>query len=233
MVNWFLVTLVFVGGAITLNRFFWLVIGLETLLAFAVYRSRLMPQWSMPARIVFFTTLVAVVAALSFAAAVKRFGLDPARVEEATATLTNNIRVPIRRFAVARIIDKPFTGGGFGRAALRNEVRSKFGNPRVWHAHNIVLNYGLSMRIWGVAMAFALFGLVYRRLYRVARSSFCELKPYALTATVLVIGLFTKLMLDDFFYRQTTLFHWAVTGMVLGAYGRARRVQASGTPQRA
>jgi O-antigen ligase len=123
---------------------------------------------------------------------------------------------------VDRIAERPLTGAGFGRGAMRDSFRVEFGDPTFWHAHNTVLNYGLALGVGGVILILAIFASVLGALIQTLRERDPEISLYALAAVAMLIGMFAKNLTDDLFIRQSALLYWAIAGMVLGASARRR-----------
>ena len=203
------------GGAITHNRMLWIVLAIQTLLLVAIWQG----AGSRRRAVVFATMAAFAFGATLFAVSAKRATIGLA---SATDQIAADIRPQLWDWAAQRIVERPLTGAGFGRGALREAFQSKFGHPTYWHAHNIVLNYGLGMGVWGIALVIAIFGLALAMLWRALRAGAATLAPYALAAVAMVIGMFLKNMTDDLFIRQSALLYWAIVGMVLGAHARQR-----------
>jgi O-antigen ligase len=214
---------IFVGGAVTLNRMLWIVLALQTVLVLAVQAGRRLDASSMRR-----LALVAMATTFIFGGALygtssKRFVVDPSAPEAVAETATKDIRLRIWPRAVEHIVERPLTGAGFGRGALRQDFREAFGGGLYWHAHNVVLNHGMAMGVWGIAIILLAFGLVLVLLWRVWRSGDATVAPYALAGVAMVVGMFLKNMTDDLFIRQSALLYWALAGMILGAYTRRQR----------
>jgi O-antigen ligase len=138
-------------------------------------------------------------------------------------------RWKIWRVAVENIRAHPLVGAGFGREAfrLRNPEFSKEGT-NYWHAHNVFLNKGVQMGIPGM-LAFLVLMLAALRAVWIAcarRETPSPLHAYATACMVMMVGLLTKNMTDDFFVRDGALLFWVLTGAVLGALGGERAAHA-------
>jgi O-antigen ligase len=209
---------ILIGGAITHNRMLWIVLALQTAVVLVAW-----PGMASRRR----NVAIAVVPALLFGAALyatssKRFVVDPAVPEAVGETLTKDIRPRLWRWSVDRIAERPLTGAGFGRGAMRDSFRVEFGDPTFWHAHNTVLNYGLALGVGGVILILAIFASVLGALIQTLRERDPEISLYALAAVAMLIGMFAKNLTDDLFIRQSALLYWAIAGMVLGASARRR-----------
>jgi len=218
---------IFAGAAITLNRAIWIALALQSVLVVALHRAPPLGRWRTRTRLAAALAALLVLAGSFYAVSVKR---TPPTQTSAIGNFLDDPRIEIWRWAAARIAEDPLFGAGFGRGAARAEIRATFGHRNWEHAHNTVLNYGLAMGVGGIAIVLALFGVVLTRFVRLWRDGGAVIAPYALAGVAMVAGLFVKLMFDDFFYRQTTLFYFAVTGMLLGAHARLRRTPGSAPP---
>lgn len=212
-----------VGGAFTYNRMLWIVLAIQTVLVLAVQAGRRLDASTMRR-----LALVAAATALVFGGALygissKRFAVDPSSPEAVAETAASDIRLKIWPRAVERIAERPFTGAGFGRGALRQDLREEFGHGMYWHAHNVVLNHGVAMGVWGIAIILLAFGGVLVLFWRVWRSGDAAVAPYALAGVAMVVGMFLKNMTDDLFIRQSALLYWALAAMILGAHARRLR----------
>jgi O-antigen ligase len=209
---------VLAGGAITHNRMLWIVLAIQTVFVFVALPGAM----SRRRRVTIAMVPVLVLGAALYAISSKRFVVDPAVPEAVGETLAKDVRPRVWDWAAQRIAERPLTGAGFGRGALREAFRAQFGDPQLWHAHNTILNYGLGMGVWGIALIVLIFGLVLGMLWRALRSGDAALAPYALAAVAMVIGMFAKNLTDDLFVRQSALLYWAIAGMTLGAHARRR-----------
>lgn len=212
-----LLALVFAGAAITRNRAVWLALALESALVIALHPTPPLAHWRARSRVA--AVLAALLVLGSAFSAVLLWRTHPA-TSSAIEMIRRDARLELWHFAAEKIQERPLTGYGFGRGAARAELRVRYGHRDWEHAHNTVLNYGLALGLGGIALVLALFGTVFVRLAQLWRRGGSALSPYALAGLALVAGLFVKLMFDDFFYRQTTLFFFAVAGMLLGAGAR-------------
>jgi O-antigen ligase len=126
---------------------------------------------------------------------------------------------------VARIAEKPFTGAGLGREMLSRAYPDLTPpeNPLFWHAHNVVLNYGVSAGVPGMLAILLLFGAIAWRFWRISASKDPTLRAIGLAGTLVVTGVFTRNMFNDFFVREGAIFFWTFSGAMLGVSLRALR----------
>jgi len=121
---------------------------------------------------------------------------------------------------VERIAERPLAGAGFGRGIMKKAYPdlTPANNRDLWHAHNVVLNYGLSMGIPGMVvmvMIFAALALRYRQFWK---ASDRRLQVLGACGLALVLGVFARNMVNDMFLREGALLFWALNGCFLG-YG--------------
>jgi O-antigen ligase len=119
---------------------------------------------------------------------------------------------------VERIMEHPQTGAGFGRGVMSKAYPDLIPreNQQLWHAHNVVLNYGLAMGIPGMVVLLMLFGALLREYARFWQSDDQDLRMIAACGIVLVLGVFSRNMVNDMFVRDAALLFWALNGMLLG-----------------
>ena len=119
---------------------------------------------------------------------------------------------------MARIMEHPFIGAGFGRGVMNKAYRDIMpdSNKDLWHAHNFVLNYGVSMGIPGMLVILLLFGALGRQYLEFCRSPDRKLKLLGVCGIALVLGVFARNMVNDLFLRDGALLFWALNGSFLG-----------------
>jgi O-antigen ligase len=119
---------------------------------------------------------------------------------------------------VSHIIrQQPFRGDGFGRAALSKahpEVR--INNEALWHSHNLFLDTTIQMGVQGALALLLLFGCLAWRFNRLRLAPDQEIHAIGVAGLVLLIGILSKSITDNFFYRHLSLLFWAESGMLLG-----------------
>jgi O-antigen ligase len=152
------------------------------------------------------------------------------RVGDWKVAMANDVRWELWDFSIARILEHPLSGAGFGREAFAlGHPHVKETNPSLSHAHNMVLNKGIQMGLPGIAafllLLFSTTKLLARGL-KVQESA----SPYVLASVAMVIGVFAKNMTDDFFVRDGALIFWLLAGAMVGVI---RAQQQSGAIQRA
>ncbi len=209
---------VLIGAALTLNRAVWIAFGLQTSLVLVLRQREGARRAVSRQRYALLAVVVSCVFLGSlYAISSKRFSINPASPELIQRTISEDVRLSVWRHALDRISERPFSGLGFGRGAARRDFVKTLDYSLLWHAHNVVLNYGLAMGIWGIALVLCLFGGVVWRLAALWKQGDPTMTPYALAGIAMVAGMFAKNMTDDLFVRQNALLYWALAGRILGA----------------
>ena len=129
-----------------------------------------------------------------------------------------------------RIAERPLIGAGLGRYAMGKAYRDLIPRDNVlfWHAHNVVLNYGLSAGVPGMLAILVLFAALAARFWRLALGADATLRAIGLAGTLIVAGLFTRNQFNDFFVRDGALLFWALVGALFGlALRRERELKKS------
>ena len=135
----------------------------------------------------------------------------------AHTAVAQDVRWPLWKFSVEKIIEHPLTGGGFGRAVF-DKLYPEFmpENTMLWHAHNMLLNKGIQMGIPGIlAFLFLWYALLRAFTRYLADAPDKRLIAIAGISTLTII--FMKNMTDDFFLRDMALWFWLVNGILLGS----------------
>lgn len=142
-------------------------------------------------------------------------------------TVSGDIRTEQVGRIVERILEHPLSGSGFGRQAMSKAYPDLIpsSNPLLWHAHNSFLNYGLSMGLPGVAALLAVFLCLLREYWRFTRQSERRLKLLGVAGITLVVGVFLRNQVNDFFVRDLAILFWALNGAFLGLGSRILRRQ--------
>jgi O-antigen ligase len=124
-----------------------------------------------------------------------------------------------------RIGDNPLVGDGFGREIMKKSRHDLLpeGNERLWHAHNVFLDYGLGMGLPGMAaLAWVFLGLL-RLYWRSCDSPDDKLRWLGVAGIMLVTGVVIRNLANDMFARDAAILFWAVNGALLGFSCRRSR----------
>ena len=133
-------------------------------------------------------------------------------------TVSGDIRTEQVSAIVDRILERPVSGSGFGRQAMKKAhgdlIPASY--PLLWHAHNSFLNYGLSMGLPGVAALVFLFLCLLREYWKFASHGERKLQLLGVAGMSLIAGVFVRNQVNDFFVRDMAILFWALNGMLLG-----------------
>jgi O-antigen ligase len=135
-----------------------------------------------------------------------------------------DVRWRLWRFSLERIVERPLSGGGFGREAFKMEFPDYYRtHDQLWHAHNMVLNKGIQMGLPGMATFLVLW---------IALAAVCakglrvpSLQPWAIATLAMIAGVFVRNMVDDFFIRDHALLFWLLCGAYLGVLRQATQAE--------
>ncbi len=124
-----------------------------------------------------------------------------------------------------RLREHPWQGVGFGQRAMVKACPELVPpeNPLLWHAHNLVLNYGIYAGLPGVAAVLVLFAALFWRFWRISLGGEPAARLAGLAGAAMVAGVFTRNLFNDFFIRDGALLFWALAGMLLGYAVRKAR----------
>ncbi|MHB8667468.1 MAG: O-antigen ligase family protein [Burkholderiales bacterium] len=203
-----LIALQLVVAALAAQRAFWLVFALQALLALYLLRAR------------GFIAISASRARAIGAAAVmlSLLAIVGGAVKRDTPAWIQDPRLAIWPAVTARILQHPVTGKGFGREVMKKAypelLSAKY--PAVWHAHNLFLNYGMSLGIPGMIAIALLFFALLRKFWALSRADDRVVAMAGICGVLLVIGVVARNLTNDFFQRDLALLFWSLAGMLLG-----------------
>ena len=100
-------------------------------------------------------------------------------------------------------------------------MREEFGNPLLWHAHNLVLETAVETGLPGAALLLLLIFATAYRGWRIAGSADTALAIYGTALVSVVAGMIVRNMTDTLLARQNALLYWGIVG-VLFALDAAR-----------
>jgi O-antigen ligase len=190
------------------QRAFWLVFGLQALLALYLLRARgfiAIPAFRMRA----FGVAAVILCALAIAGATAK---------RDTLEWSQDPRLTTWQAVSARILEHPLVGKGFGRETMKKAypdlLSAKY--PAVWHAHNLFLNYGIAMGIPGIIAIILIFFTLLRKFWELSRADDRIVAMAGICGVLLVVGVVARNLSNDFFQRDLALLFWAVAGMLLG-----------------
>lgn len=123
-------------------------------------------------------------------------------------------------------------GAGFGREAMKRAypdlVPQAGPEALLWHPHNVFLTYGIAMGWPGMLVLLGLFLSLCREYWRHLHRPQAFSRLAAIAGIMLVIGVVTRNMTNDFFLRDGALMFWALNGALLGFLSRRDVDEAGG-----
>lgn len=136
--------------------------------------------------------------------------------------LIGDVRVRQWPKIAAHIMEHPLTGAGFGRNAMQKAAPELLTPdvPLFWHAHNVFLNYGISMGLPGVLALLLVFGCLLHAFWRLARHGNEVQRAIGAAGVAMVAGVIARNLTNDFFMRDMSLLFWSLSGLLLGLGNR-------------
>ncbi len=222
--------LLLVAARLTENRMIWVALAagfvLAGLLAAIRWRGRLSRaplRWGGV-----LLALLIVFGALFTDAALQRAHSGPDTQASLAQTIEKDPRIVLWQYSFERIRERPWTGFGFGKSILRDELRAELGNPLLLHAHNLFVSQWLQTGAIGVVTLLALLAALTWRYWIFLRGNDGTLAAIGLAGIVMLATFVVKNLTDDFMIRPISKEFWALNAMLIG-YG-IRRAQISSQP---
>ena len=136
----------------------------------------------------------------------------------ARASMFKDLRPRVWMAISHQLLEHPLQGAGFGQRAMVKAYPHFVPpeNPMLWHAHNLVLNYGVYAGVPGVVAILFLFIALFVKFWRISRSSDQTVRFVGLAGAAIVAGVFARNTFNDFFIRDGALLFWALAGALLG-----------------
>ena len=218
--------LLFAAGLYSTQRIIWPVLFSQVIVALFFYRKSIGLDAARMTAVLGILTIVAAIGILSVQKT--RFDRVDWRII-GSVQMDSDDRMIFWPKVTARIMEHPLTGTGFGRGGMNKAYRDIMpsNNKDVWHAHNLVLNYGISMGIPGMLVMLLLFGALGRQYLQFCRASDRKLKLLGVCGIALVLGVFARNMVNDLFLRDGALLFWALNGSFLGLGLRMMAAEAA------
>ena len=217
--SWALLPLMVAAAYATLNRTVWLGFAMELVVVGALLLPR--PEFASLLK----SRRARVLGALAAAALAGGASLIMVQVQEKRsdvsleAAAASDPRMQIWGDAVNTIKEHPITGLGFGRGIDRESLHEEFGNPLLWHAHNLALETAVDAGLPGAALLLLLLGVTAYTGSRLARDESAVRAAYGIALVAVVAGMLMRNMTDVLLVRQNALLYWGVVGALLGLSG--------------
>lgn len=215
---------ILLGGArLTENRMVWVafVLGFAVGAGLAAWRWRGRLVRAPKRWIAVLVLLLAVASVLFVDATVQRAKSDQSPEASVAKAIADDPRFLLWQHTFERIKERPWTGYGFGKSILRDELSRELGNPLLAHAHNLFVSQWLQTGAIGVALLLALLGALAVRYAAFMRSADGTLAAMGTVGLVLLVMFVVKSMTDDFMIRPTSKEFWALNALLVG-YGMRR-----------
>jgi O-antigen ligase len=209
---------------ITLQRAVWPALLVELLIALSlIQRNRKLRIGKRQLLVVMALLLVAAVVVFSFTNKLR--GLPTiSSLLPSTQTLNTPVaeqngsdgdaRLPYWPAILKTIADHPLKGAGFGQAMMKKAYPELVppNYPALWHAHNVVLNYGIQMGLPGVLALLIMF-LGFARHYWRSLHENPIAHMTAIAGIMLLAGVLLRNQTNDFFRRDMALLFWCLMGL--------------------
>lgn len=225
-----LFALLIVTAKMTDNRIVWValatVFGVASLAAAWRWPQSLRRA---PLRWVLPLCAILIVLGIAFADALKeRVAADYPRGTSIAAAIEHDPRVMLWPRTLQMIRARPWTGYGFGRHIVAQELVTELRDPLLTHAHNIFAGQLMQTGIVGLAAFVAFIGALFARYARFLRSRDDTLAFVGLVGISLLAGFIVKNLTDDFLFGDTAKELWALTAFLLGCGVSRERMLTEG-----
>lgn len=219
-VPWLLLIMMTTGGYLSFNRAFWIALAISAIFFVGLRLFRRSSHGkALKLTAIFSFAALGLSAALLTTVMRSRFSTGMS-LDASLELLTHDPRIALWEFTIKHIWTHLLTGTGFGLGSARSVLDAQhFADPQLWHAHNVLLNYGLEMGIPGMLAILFLFGSIARQFIILYRSSDETCSILGTAGLAMLAGAVGKSMTDSLVGRHNSLLFWALTGMILG-YGR-------------
>jgi O-antigen ligase len=125
--------------------------------------------------------------------------------------------------AMQQVQERPLIGYGFGRGMLRQSLTERFGEPLLWHSHNLFLETLLQLGIPGLFLLLLLLGAIAREAWRFARDAEELRAACGVVLMAVIVGVLVRNTTDVLLVRQNALLFWGLTGVLLAWGERSKR----------
>ncbi|MBK7742862.1 MAG: O-antigen ligase family protein [Betaproteobacteria bacterium] len=141
--------------------------------------------------------------------------------------LATDPRIVLWDHTVERIRERPWTGFGFGRGIIGDELRAALRDPLLAHAHNVFVSQWLQTGAPGFALLVALLTALATAHAASLRSADPTRALLGVIGLSLLAGFVVKNLTDDFFFGSNAREFWALNAILLGYDARLRAAMAA------
>ena len=126
------------------------------------------------------------------------------------------VRIHIQQYFFQYLKKHPFKGVGYGRKNLRKvEKVLTIPKPTLTHAHNVFFNIALQTGLQGLLALLYLIFIQFKMTLNGFKESRHNLDRFLFLGTFLfMIGIWSRMQIDDVFRYGTALGYWIVMGMI-------------------
>jgi O-antigen ligase len=142
-------------------------------------------------------------------------------------TLADDPRLLLWDRTAQLIRERPWTGFGFGRGIVADQLKGTLGNPMLWHAHNLFVAQILQTGAIGLALFVALLVALGARFVRYVRCGDDALAVIGIVGVSLIAGFVIKNLTDDFLFRTNAKEFWALLALLVGFGTRLEQASAA------
>lgn len=214
---WLVLALGLIAATLTLNRTMWPALGAAAIVYLLAYNAIRLQTPRNRLVAAFLVVLIAAISTSQFFLTTKIRRSEQSASQGVLATVINDERIPIWKYALQRAADRPITGFGYGRGILRKDFRANIGIDLAWHAHNVFLNHAISVGIPGLAAYCLMLLALCSAFLRLVRQQDPLARSLGAFGLALLTCMFVRSLADDTIVRENALLFWSLTGMTLGA----------------
>ena len=131
-------------------------------------------------------------------------------------TLVDDPRLALWDRTAQLIRERPWTGFGFGRGIVAEQLKVPLGNPMLWHAHNLFVGQVLQTGVIGLALFVGLLAALCARFVHYLRRGDDALAVIGIVGLSLIAGFVAKNLTDDFLFRSNAKEFWALLALLVG-----------------
>ena len=131
-------------------------------------------------------------------------------------TLSEDPRISLWDRTAQLVRERPWTGFGFGRGIVAEQLKGPLGNPMLWHAHNVFVGQILQTGAIGLGLFLGLLAALCARFVRYLRHNDDALAVVGVVGLSLIAGFIAKNMTDDFLFRSNGREFWALLAVLIG-----------------